>query len=104
MDVFLFGAKRRQRELRSSADLLWSLAGSPFRYGPSTVNILTKRYGQCHASSLLLFTRCKQALSVPNVLDCHYRPALKSCCEAVGTAQFRPGLAPRMRHMDRIGP
>jgi hypothetical protein len=32
-DVFLFGAQGREWELRSSADLLWSLAGSPVRYG-----------------------------------------------------------------------
>jgi hypothetical protein len=35
MDVFLFGAQGRERELRSSTDLLWPLAGSPFRYGSS---------------------------------------------------------------------
>jgi hypothetical protein len=32
-DTFLFGAQGRELELRSSADLLWPFAGSPFRYG-----------------------------------------------------------------------
>src|SRR5664279_3290945 len=48
--------------------------------------ILTKRFGQCHASSLPFFAPCNQASSVPNVLDCLYGPALKSCCEAIGMA------------------
>src|SRR5271170_8188823 len=55
--------------------------------------ILTKRYGQCHASSLPLFTSCNQASSVPNVLDCLYGPALKSCCEAVGTVPISLGVS-----------
>jgi hypothetical protein len=43
-----------------------------------------------------VFTNCNQASSVPNVLDCLYGPALKLCCEAVGTAPISLRVSARM--------
>ena len=82
-DVFLFGAQGREREFRSSADLLWSLAGSPVHYGPSKVYINKALRTMPRVVAPIVHN---QASSVPNVLDCLYGPALKLCCEAVGTA------------------
>ena len=48
--------------------------------------MLAKHLGQCHVSYLPVFMHRTQASSVPNVLDCLYGLALKSCCEAVGGA------------------
>src|ERR1700729_1806262 len=45
------------------------------------------------ASIVHMFTRCNQASYAPNVLDCLYGPALKSCCEAVGTAPISPRVS-----------
>jgi hypothetical protein len=59
--------------------------------------MLAKHFGQCHVSSVAVFVCGTQAPSGPNVLDCRYGLALKSCCEAVG------GVAPislRVRSTD----
>src|ERR1700740_105259 len=56
------------------------------------------------ASIVHMFTHCNQASYVPNVLDCLYGPALKSCGEAVGTAPISLRVSTRMRRMARVGP
>src|SRR5271155_830574 len=45
------------------------------------------------ASIVHMFAPCNQASFVPNVLDCLYEAALKSCCEAVGTAPNSPRVS-----------
>ena len=67
--------------------------------------ILAGRFGQCHATSLPLFTHRKQASSGPNVLDCLYELELKSGCEAVGgAALISLRVRTPMRRMERVGP
>ena len=73
----LFAAQRREMDLRSFPDFLWSHAGGPVGYDSLVLSMLAKHFGQCHVSS------------VPNFLDCLYGPALESCYGGAATVSLR---------------
>jgi hypothetical protein len=69
--------------------------------------ILTKRYGQCHASSLPLFTRCNQASSFPSfrmsliVFTARIKIVLRGCRHGTN---FAEGQHPGCGVWNAVGP